>query len=320
MLGRVDRGMVMLGSWSARLCGIVLALLLFSPPSFADGPTFKTVAIGNGITLHYAEQGSGIPVIFVHGSLSNYGYWKPQVGPFAEHYRVIAYSRRYNRPNANPPIAGYSAVTDSDDLAALIKTLHLGRVYVVGHSYGALTALFLEVRHPELLRAVVLAEPPAVPLLAHLSPPNTAKGQVMFVDIQKKMVAPMKVAFSAGHSDAGVGAFIDYVMANPKAWETMSAADRTDTLQDAKEWDVMLPRGTLFPDISPEQVRAIRVPTLVMTGGKSFPFLVQIDSELAKLISGSRQIVYPDAGHQMWYKHPEDCRNATEQFFRDYAR
>ena len=311
----------MLGNWSARLGGIVLALL-FSVPGNAEvsGPAFKTVAIGNGVTLHYAEQGTGVPVIFVHGSLSNYGYWKPQVGPFAEHYRVIAYSRRYNRPNDNPPVTGYSAVTDSDDLAALIKTLHLGRVYVVGHSYGALTALFLEIRHPELLRAVVLAEPPAVPLLQHLSAPNAAKGEAMFADIQNKMVAPMKVAFSAGHSDEGVGIFIDYVMANPKAWEKMPAGDRTDTLQDAKEWNVMMPHGTLFPDISPDQVRAIRVPTLAMTGGKSYPFLLLIDDELAKLIPGGRNFIFPDAGHQMWYKHPDECRALTEQFFRDHTR
>jgi pimeloyl-ACP methyl ester carboxylesterase len=130
----------------------------------------------------------------------------------------------------------------------------------------------------------------------------------------------MKLSFSAGRSDEGVGTFIDYVMANPKAWEKMPAADRADTLQGAKEWNVMLPHGTLFPDISPDQVRAIRVPTLVMTGAKSYPFLVLIDDELVKAIPGSRAAVYPDAGHQMWYKHPEECRAVTEEFFRDHAR
>jgi len=46
--------------------------------------------------------------------------------------------------------------------------LHLGKVVVIGHSYGALTALFLTAKHPDLIRLLVLAELPAVSLLDHL--------------------------------------------------------------------------------------------------------------------------------------------------------
>lgn len=303
-----------------RLCGFILALLFLASPSFADGPQIKSVAIGHSVTLHYVEQGKGVPVVFVHGSLSDYGYWQDQMGAFSQHYRVIAYSRRYNFPNDNPPIDGYSAITDSDDLAALIKTLHLGPVYVVGHSYGALTALFLETRHPELLRAVVLAEPPAVSLLQHISQPDAEKGAAMFADIQKNMVEPMKLAFTAGHTDEGVGIFIDYVFAKPDAWQTMSVDSKKDTLRDAEEWNVMLPKGTLFPEISPDAVRAIRVPTLILSGAKSYPFLTLIDAELAKSIRGTRNVIFPDAGHQMWLKHPDECRDLTEEFFRKHMR
>jgi pimeloyl-ACP methyl ester carboxylesterase len=45
-------------------------------------------------------------------------------------------------------------------LAALIEKLQLGKVHVIGHSYGALTALFLAVKHPELVRTLVLARLP----------------------------------------------------------------------------------------------------------------------------------------------------------------
>ena len=125
-------------------------------------PTLKTAEVGHGITLHYVDLGKGVPVIFVHGSLSDGSYWADQVGEFAKHYRAIAYSRRYNYPNNNPAVAGYSAVEDAKDLAALTKALDLGRVVVIGHSYGALTALVLAAKHPELVRALVLPEPPSV--------------------------------------------------------------------------------------------------------------------------------------------------------------
>jgi pimeloyl-ACP methyl ester carboxylesterase len=50
-------------------------------------PTIQTADIGNGIVLHCVDQGKGTPVIFVHGSLSDGGYWADQIGRFAEHYR-----------------------------------------------------------------------------------------------------------------------------------------------------------------------------------------------------------------------------------------
>jgi len=45
-------------------------------------------------------------------------------------------------------------------LQAFICVLHLGKVVVVGHSYGA--TLFLAAEHPQMLGALVLAEPPAI--------------------------------------------------------------------------------------------------------------------------------------------------------------
>ena len=281
----------------------------------AAKPRLGSVDIGHGITLHYLEAGSGAPVVFVHGSIGDYTYWKDQVAAFSDRYRAIAYSRRYNFPNANAPTPGYSAVVDAQDLAALIKKMHLGKVYLIGHSYGALTALFLATEHPELIRAVVLAEPPAVSLLQHLPPEQASKGEAMFADIQARMVEPMKTAFAAGKRDEGVGIFIDYVLDDPRAWKKMSPADRADTMRDAHEWDVMMTSGTLFPEIDPAAIRKIDVPVLLMSGGISYEFLGYIDQELVRLIPNSRSIVYPDAGHQMWYKYPALCREDAEAFF-----
>jgi pimeloyl-ACP methyl ester carboxylesterase len=311
---------------SLKSAGLVFAGLLVAVPAIADGagrpstPELRTVNIGNGITLHYEEEGSGTPVIFVHGSIGDYSYWQDQVDAFGTKYRAIAYSRRYNYPNTNPARPGYSAVVDADDLAAFIRKLHLGKAYVVGHSYGALTALFLATRHPELIRAMVLAEPPAVTLLRHLPDEQIAKGDRMFADIQTRMVGPMKADFAKGDRDAGVATFINYVLDDPSAWAKMSPSDRADTLRDAHEWDVMMTSGTLFPEINPAAIHAIRVPVLVMSGGVSYRFLGYIDQEIVRLIPQSRSIVYPDAGHQMWYKYPKLCREDTEAFFEETTR
>ncbi len=301
-----------------RFTALGATLALFSLHSLAQAnatsPDLKTADIGHGIVLHYVDQGAGTPVIFVHGSLSDDSYWADQIGPFATHYRAIAYSRRYNYPNVNPERPGYSAVVDAEDLAALIRVLHLGKVVVIGHSYGGLTALFLAARHAELVRALVLAEPPAVSLLNHLPGDEAKAGKDDFKDIQQRMVEPMRQAFRTGDRNAGVAAFIDYVFNDPHGWDKMSESSRKETLRDAHEWDVMMTSGTLFPDIEPNTIRKITTPTLLLSGAKSYPFLALITEELARLLPNRQNIVLPEAGHQMWYQYPAVCRADVEAF------
>jgi pimeloyl-ACP methyl ester carboxylesterase len=266
--------------------------------------------------LHYVESGRGVPVIFVHGSLSDYTYWQGQMESFASHYRALAYSRRYNFPNHNPARAGYSAKVDADDLASFVRTIGVGKVVVVGHSYGALTALFLAIRYSELVRAMVLAEAPAVSLLNYLSDERATTGKTMFTDIETRMVAPMKAAFAKGDRNSGIGGFMGYVFKDPNAWSKMSTASRDETLRDAHEWDVMMTSGTLFPEIEPGSVQKISVPVLLLSGGKSYPFLRLIDERLSQLLPVNQRVEFPDTGHQMWLAHPDLCRNAVLAFLQ----
>lgn len=213
---------------------VVAVLLAVVGRCFAETkffPQIRAANIEHGIVLHYIERGEGVPVIFVHGSLSDFTYWDDQVPAFAKHHRAIAYSRRYNYPNHHPARPGYSAVTDADDLAAFIRALGLGKTVVVGRSYGALAALFLAARHPELLWAMVLAEPPAVSLLRHLAGDETTTGEKMYEDIQRRMLSPVKTAFRNGNRNAGIADFIDYVLDNPHAWREMPESAREETLR-----------------------------------------------------------------------------------------
>ena len=87
---------------------LVVALLIAPSPSLSGPesaaqesrpPELRRVALRDDVELHYIERGKGVAVIFVHGSLGDYSTWDAQLGPFAETYRAIAYSRRYNYPN-----------------------------------------------------------------------------------------------------------------------------------------------------------------------------------------------------------------------------
>lgn len=280
----------------------------------AAAPAIQTADIGHGITLHYVEQGTGTPVIFVHGSLSDGGYWTDEVTAFSTNYRAIAYSRRYNYPNDNPARPGYSAIVDADDLASLIRTLHLGKVVLIGHSYGAYDALFLAIKYPELVRALVLAEPPAIPLLGYLPGDEQKKGKDMEKDIQRRMVVPMQEAFRRGDREAGISAFLAYVLNDPKAWDKIPQSGREQMLRSAREWDVMMTTGTIFPAIGPAEIRRITTPVLLLSGAKSYPFLSLITQELGRLLPYNQSVVFPNAGHQMWYQDTEECRKDVKDF------
>ena len=255
-------------------------------------------------------------MIFVHGSLSDYTYWQEEVTAFAQQYHVVDYSRRYSYPNDNKPVPNYSAVRDAEDLAELIKKLHLPAANVIGHSYGAFAGLFLAARHPELLRRLVLAKPPAVSFLEHLSGDKAEEGKAMYADIQARMVAPMRRQFETGDRNAGIATFMAYVFNDTQAWQKMSPAAQAHTLRNAREWDVMMTTGVLFPEIEPDAIRRVPIPVLLISGAKSYLFIRLIDDELARLLPHNEHLIVPDAGHQMWLQAPVLCREKAEQFFR----
>jgi non-heme chloroperoxidase len=287
----------------------------------APKPSFATEALvanlDDGDKLYYVTASLGAPVIFVHGSLSDYSYWQGQMAPFAEKYRVLAYSRRYNWPNENPARRGYSAAADAEDLAAFINTLNLAPAHIIGHSYGAFAALFLAARHPKLVKTLTLAEPPAMSLLAHVPGDQAADGVATLKDVRTRMVAPMKKAFAnkkgtpASNTEAAVRVFTDYVTGKPGTWDALSDSDKAATLKNAHEWEVIFAGGELFPEIRPDEVAAIEAPTLMLSGVKSYPFLSLIDAALTVLLPGAQHIVFPDATHQMWLEEPAACREAV---------
>lgn len=313
-----------LSKWTVRtllLMTIVLPAHLPAQPAQEPALAVRKVIVSHGIELHYVERGTGVPVVFVHGSLSDGSYWNSQVDAFAKAgYHAIAYSRRYSPPNNNKARIGYSAVVDAEDLAAFIIKLRLGRVHVVGHSYGALTALFLASRHPELVRTLVLAEAPAVSLLKHLEGEQAATGKAMFADIEQRMVKPMQTAFQEGNRESGLRTFINYVLDDPNAWQKMPQDAHKDMLDHAHEWDVMMTTGELFPALEPQAIRAISAPTLLLSGEKSYRFLGLIDEELTRLLPHARQIILRDATHRMWFEQPEVCRNAVLEFLREPSK
>ena len=115
--------------------------------------TLKHVEV-NGVSLAYTEQGTGIPVVFVHGSMSDRRIWETQRLDIALSYRYIAYDQRYfgNEPWRDDG-KNFDQMTHAADLVAFIQSLKAGPVHLVAWSYGGSVATLAASQHPDLFRS-----------------------------------------------------------------------------------------------------------------------------------------------------------------------
>jgi pimeloyl-ACP methyl ester carboxylesterase len=109
----------------------------------------------NGLNLYYEIHGSGDPVILLHGGLGSTEMVAGVTSALSKNYQVIAADLQAHGRTAdiNRPIT-YEAM--GDDIAALMEFLHLDKGAVIGYSLGAGTALQLTIRHPALIRKLVV--------------------------------------------------------------------------------------------------------------------------------------------------------------------
>lgn len=262
----------------------------------------------NGVELHYLERGKGIQVIFVHGGLDDYRYWKSQMEPFSQRYRVIAYSRRYNFPNNNPMTRlDHSAIVEAEDLAALIKSLNLGRVHIVGASYGAYTALFLALRHPETVRTLILAEAPVLRLAE-----NKPQGMALYEEFMANLWRPAGEAFRGGDKEQALRLTVEYFVGKG-AFDQVPEALRQGWRDNLLEWQALTTSRDALPVLRLRDLKRIKAPTLMLSGERTLNIHKFVDGELRPLLRAERVII-PNASHDMWSEYPEVCRQAALAF------
>lgn len=110
------------------------------------------------ITLHYVEWGKeGTPIICLHGLTANAYCFQAFADAFSSNHRVIAYDLR-GRGDSDKPPTGYSVPIHAQDLAAFIDALQLEQPIIIGHSLGALIALYFAAHYPDKLSKLVLID------------------------------------------------------------------------------------------------------------------------------------------------------------------
>jgi pimeloyl-ACP methyl ester carboxylesterase len=196
-----------------------------------------------------------------------------------------------------------SAELMADAAAQVLQALEVPSAHVAGFSGGSIIAQELALRHPELVRSLVLQSTWPVPD-AYL------RAWILFVRWLVE-VAPSERAFLEGffldiytaraHNDGTVAQFIEEVLTFPHK-------QATEDLQ--RFLDAFLDHNTT------DRLPAITAPTLVLAGGRDSTSRPELCRAVADLIPGARFQVIEEEAHQPFQEIPDQRNALVDAFWR----
>ncbi len=111
----------------------------------------------NGLKMYYEVHGSGRPLVLLHGGgstiESNYGRILPELARSRKVIAIELQAHGHTADRDNP----LSFEQDADDVAELLKQLHVDKADIMGFSNGGTTSLQIAIRYPHLVNKLVLA-------------------------------------------------------------------------------------------------------------------------------------------------------------------
>ena len=255
------------------------------------------------IDIWTEQVGEGPEVLLIGGLGDTVESWQFQLDGLADRYRLIAFDNRGAGRTAMPE-EPLSVEAMADDAAAVLRALDVPFAHVAGFSGGSKIAQELALRHPELVRSLVLQSTWSVP------DPYLRKWGLFVRSMVE--VAPSERAFLEGfflaiytaraHNDGTVDQIIEEVLAFPHK-------QSTEDLQ--RSLDAFLDHDTT--DRLPE----IAAPTLVLAGGRDPTSRPELCRAVADLIPGARFEVMEEESHQPFQEVPDEWNARVDAFWRE---
>jgi pimeloyl-ACP methyl ester carboxylesterase len=259
-------------------------------------PTGRFVTI-NGCRVHYLEQGAGDPLVLLHGNGSMIADFKSSglMDLAAERYRVIAFDRPGYGHSDRPRSTVWTADAQADLICCALQRLSISRVILLGHSWGASVTVALALRHPQMVRGLVLAsgfyypEPrldalmlsgPAIPVIGDVVRYTIAPalGRLFWQRLLRKIFGPRPVP-------AKFAAFPKEMALRP--WQLRASAEESALLLQAAM--------THSNDYA-----ALKMPVAIIAGGKDQ--LIDPHEQSARLhrdVAQSYFTLLPGEGHMI---------------------
>ncbi len=226
----------------------------------------------DGVRLYYEETGSGTPLVFVHEFSGDFRSWEPQLRHFGQSYRAIAYNARGYPPSDVPADqSAYSQARAADDILTILDHLGLESAHIVGLSMGGFATLHFGFRYPARARSLTVAgcgsgaEPERRESFLAQTNANIdcIRRDGMAAFAERHAYGPARVQFAAKDPRG----FIEF----KRAFAEHDAIGSVNTMVG-----VQRERPSLW-NLAGE-MRALRVPTLILTGDEDWPACIRVSS------------------------------------------
>ena len=275
--------------------------------SYADAPTRRVTA--GGVTFAYRELGQegGIPVVFfVHlaGTLDN---WDPRiVDAIARERHVITFDQR--GVGASSGTVPRTIEEAADDAYTFVRALGLDRIDVFSFSMGGMIAQDLVLKHPDLVRRLVL----------------TGTGPRGGKDMDKVVLTTYLDVLRAGvrRTDPKEFLFFNRNPTGKRAAKSFLArlqertSDRDENIA-LSAFNTQLFAIRRFGRSEPSDLSAITQPTLIANGDNDRMVPSTLSEDLHRRIAGSQLVIYPDSGHGGIFQYHDEFAPLAAAFLRE---
>jgi 3-oxoadipate enol-lactonase len=250
----------------------------------------------NGIELYYEVQGTGQPLVLIHGLGSSTRDWEFQVPELSKNYQVITFDLR-GHGKSDKPMGPYSISMFASDTAGLLKALGLESAHFVGISLGGGVAFQLAIDAPALVKTLVIVN--SGPSMGG-TPDERKKEFDSRVAIVKQMgMSAMGQALAPRLFPKSEHASLrDTFVAR---WAENDPRAYIDALLSMADWDVT------------NQLGSIRCPTLVIAADQDYTPVASKEAYV-RLMPNAELVVIPEAHHATPIEQPQAFNVALKQF------
>ena len=282
-----------------------------STAATGDGPVVRPLDVTGAPTeiadtaagrVGYRTVGAGSPLLLVMGLSGSMDDWAPAfVATLAADHKVVMMDNAGVGDTA--PLASPLSITEmANQTSALISTLRLGSVAVLGWSMGGMIAQALAVLHPAQVSKLVLAA--TQPGTGHVVPiPPAAAAAVLSANPTEVLSVLFPPSASAAEANYVAG-----IISYPSFYQASAATVGSQALAIANWLEGKDPTGLQFG--------RVRIPTLVADGTLDQLDPSANDRTLAAIVPGASLLLFPGAGHAFLFQDSASFLPDVEQFLR----
>jgi 4,5:9,10-diseco-3-hydroxy-5,9,17-trioxoandrosta-1(10),2-diene-4-oate hydrolase len=283
----------------------------------AEYAATSRLADAGGLRLHYHEAGpvTGTPVVLLHGGgpgASAWGNFGPNLPVFARRYRTLLVDLPGFGQSDKPQVTRSYFTFAADAVAALLNTLDIGQVHLVGNSLGGGTAVRFALRFPQRAGRLVLMGPGGLNL--NVLAPDPTEG----VQRLAEFAAP------PGPSPEKLGAFLRTLVYDQRLITGELIAERYAAASDPAALAAMAALGATFfhPDTAEEgmlwrEAHRLRHEVLLIWGREDRVNPVDGALVALKLIRRAQLHVFGRCGHWAQLERFEEFNRLTLNFLAD---